>query len=38
MVLPIPEQAGQAPKGLLKEKRCGSISGRLTWQSGQAKC
>ena len=33
--IPRPEQSGQAPKGLLKEKSRGSISGRLIWQSGQ---
>ena len=32
---PRPPQSGQAPKGALKEKRRGSISGRLIWHSGQ---
>ena len=38
MVDPIPAQAGQAPKGELKENIRGSILGREIWQSGQAKC
>ena len=38
MFMPSPVQSGQAPKGLLNENSRGSIAGRLTPQSLQAKC
>ena len=36
MVTPSPSQAGQAPNGLLNEKRRGSISGMVKPETGQA--
>jgi len=36
--MPSPRQSGQAPKGLLKEKRRGSNLGTEKPQTGQAKC
>jgi hypothetical protein len=33
----MPPQVGQAPKGLLKEKSLGSISGMVKPETGQAK-